>query len=478
MKSSLLIAALAAVSNALIPIEIKGNRFIKPATDSKDSGSEFTVVGIDYQPGGEGGYDESEGKDVLTDEQACLRDAYALQQLGVNTIRVYTVNPWVNHDKCMSIFNSAGIYVILDVNSPFSALSRSDPKETYNKGYLNRVFGVIDAFKGYPNLLGFFSGNEVVNDEKSAKVVPKYIRAVQRDMKQYIKKHADREIPVGYSAADDNTLREAMWMYLECGDEESRSDFYGLNSYDWCSGRDNWQTSGYGNLESTFNSSTIPLILSEYGCNVNSPRTFDEVNKGLYAKLNTVFSGGLVYEYSQEDSDYGLVDIKKDGSLKLRDDYGNLQKAYNDIKLEKTSETKLKKMNAQKCDTSKIKDVDSSFQTDMKLPKSPGEDLIKKGGGNNNVGKIVKISDLQSKYKVYNTEGKQLSDTKIEVDKDNEINEPKGNDISTKSATGSMTSEKDKATKTSSSSHSKDGAVDLVPNGFIGTVFAVIAMLI
>lgn len=67
----------------------------------------------------------------------------------------------------------------------------------------SHVFAVIEAFKGYDNTLAFFAGNEVVNDPQSAQVSPRYVKAVVRDMKNYIAAHLSRRIPVGYSAADD-----------------------------------------------------------------------------------------------------------------------------------------------------------------------------------------------------------------------------------------------------------------------------------
>lgn len=52
----------------------------------------------------------------------------------------------------------------------------------------------------------------------------------------------------------------------------------------------------------------ITSSLSEYGCNINT-RKFEEV-KSLYSTdMTGVYSGGLVYEYSEEDSKYGLVTI-------------------------------------------------------------------------------------------------------------------------------------------------------------------------
>jgi 1,3-beta-glucanosyltransferase GAS5 len=43
--------------------------------------------------------------------------------------------------------------------------------------------------------------------------------------------------------------------------------------------------------------------------------------------MTTVFSGGLVYEWSQEVSDYGLVDLSN-GNITILADYYNLQKEF------------------------------------------------------------------------------------------------------------------------------------------------------
>jgi hypothetical protein len=46
----------------------------------------------------------------------------------------------------------------------------------------------------------FYSGNEVINAKNNSNAAP-YIKAVTRDMKNYIRAQASRSIPVGYSAA-------------------------------------------------------------------------------------------------------------------------------------------------------------------------------------------------------------------------------------------------------------------------------------
>jgi 1,3-beta-glucanosyltransferase GAS3 len=145
-----------------------------------------------YQPGGESGFNPTSGQDVLSDANTCLRDAVVLQQLGVslslyapddladvkkvNTIRVYNVNPTTNHDDCMSIFNAAGIYLIIDVNTPQDSINRDSPATTYTAGYLEFIFSQVENFKGYPNVLAFFAGNEIINDVTTAAANPPYIR--------------------------------------------------------------------------------------------------------------------------------------------------------------------------------------------------------------------------------------------------------------------------------------------------------------
>ncbi|ODV87541.1 glycoside hydrolase family 72 protein [[Candida] arabinofermentans NRRL YB-2248] len=463
-KKSILatIALSISVSDALIPIEIIGKRFIKPAINAKEDGEVFFINGIDYQPGGSSSYEDTNPTDVLSDGNTCLRDAYAIQNLGssenpINVIRVYTVNPELNHDECMSIFNAIGIYVIIDVNSPLSneSINRDDPSSSYNWWYLERVFKMIDAFKGYPNLLGFFSGNEVINDSDSADDDPKYIRAVQRDMKQYIANQADRTIPVGYSAADVTELRKATWEYLQCNidgeEDESKSDFFGLNSYEWCSGISDWESSNYETLLTTFKNTTIPVFFSEYGCNTKQPRTFDEVSEGVFGGLQTVLSGGLIYEYSEESSNYGLVEID-DGDLTFKDDYNNLKSQIANITIPSISSSDVDEPEYSVCDSDAIEDMYSDFDADFDLPDQPGGvlDLILYGVNNSNIGKIIDLDVFISNYTISNSDGDEIADASISVIASNTINQQSGTSTST-SGTGTGSSTK---TKTSSSSYS------------------------
>lgn len=456
------------LTSALVPIHTKGNRFIKPAigTDGESNDGEvFFPVGLDYQIGGASGYSADSDSDALTDSNVCLRDAFVFNKLGINTIRIYSVNPSLNHDECMTIFNNAGIYVILDVNAGTSdaSLNRYNPSSSYNAVYMTRVFEMIEAFSGFPNVLGFFSANEVMNDAKSSKVSPPYVRAVQRDMKNYMDNNSNRTVPVGYSAASDEDIRITGWKYLECGTDDSKSDFYGLNSYDWCSGSSDWDSSNYDLFNSTFTDSSIPLIFSEYGCNKNSPRTFDEVD-ALYNGLGSIFSGGLVYEYSNETNNYGIVTIDGDNSVHLTEEFDNLLNRYNKLDLKNISESNVQDIESSdinKCNSSEITSLYSSFNSSFTLP-SPSKDIqwmIDNGQPFDNFGKIVDLNSTQTTYKIYGSDGDEITDTKLTFKPENLVNNLNEEvSSSTNAASSSATS----SGKSSSSSKKNDGNV----NGF------------
>ena len=101
----------------------------------------------------------------------------------------------------MQALAAAGIYLALDVNTPKYSINQIDPADSYNHVYLQNIFATIDEFIKYDNLLLFFSGNEVINSIPTTESAP-YVKAVTRDIKQYIGNRQYRKVPVGYSAAD------------------------------------------------------------------------------------------------------------------------------------------------------------------------------------------------------------------------------------------------------------------------------------
>lgn len=160
----------------------------------------------------------------------------------------------------------AGIYLVLDVNLPSAGhhLNRYEPWSTYTREYLKNIFLVVQEFSTYNNTLAFFAGNEVINDATSALQSPVFVKAVVRDLKEYIQTNSPRIIPVGYSAADDLNYRISLAKYLECTYKLSSEgvDFYGVNSYQWC-GEQTFYTSGFSTLVDAYSDYTKPIFLSE-----------------------------------------------------------------------------------------------------------------------------------------------------------------------------------------------------------------------
>ena len=97
-------------------------------------------------------------------------------------------------------------------------------------------------------------------------------------------------------------------------------DIFGLNIYSWCSATSTvTRESSYGDVTDEFQGLDLPFILSEFGCNQgdfrssypswNNQRTWKSAGPiGLFSeKMHGVFSGGVAYEYSMTEKDYGLV---------------------------------------------------------------------------------------------------------------------------------------------------------------------------
>jgi len=348
---------------------------------------------------------------------------------------------------CVSIFNAVGIYMLLDVNSPLpgQSLNRGDPASSYNSDYLTRIFGVVEAFKDYPNTLGFFGGNEVINDDPSGGIVPPYLRAVNRDLKNYIAKHSSRTIPVGYSAADVRDILVDTWAYLSCAtkgssDDMSRIDFFGLNSYSWCGGSATFQSAGYDVLVADFSNTTVPVFFSEYGCNTVNPRVFDEVQTLYGPQMTSVMSGGLVYEYSQEVSNFGLVELHDNGTASIRTDYDNLQTQYNklNVTLLESGNSTATMLKPPTCNSSLI--TSSSFNNNFTIPSIPpgGQSLIDNGISNPNKGKLVDIKQDNVPQTVYASNGNVIQGLAIKPLPNDRSNTPNGQDTSG-SASGSGT---------------------------------------
>ncbi|RMY17824.1 hypothetical protein D0866_13352 [Hortaea werneckii] len=233
-------------SGSLPTVTVKGNAFF--AGDER-----FYIRGVDYQPGG-----SSDAEDPIANVESCKRDVAEFKKLGINTVRVYTVDNTKDHDECMSMLADAGIYLALDVNTPKYSINRGSPAESYNDVYLQSLFATVDAFANYDNTLLFFSGNEVINSDNTTNCAP-YVKAVTRDLKQYIGSRGYRSIPVGYSAADVESNRYDMAQYMNCGTDDQRSDFFAFNDYSWCD-PSSFTQSGWDQKVEKFSNYSLPLL--------------------------------------------------------------------------------------------------------------------------------------------------------------------------------------------------------------------------
>nr|POE63018.1 1,3-beta-glucanosyltransferase gel3 [Quercus suber] len=288
---ALALSGLAGVTNAIATIEAKGAKLFT------SDGNQFFIKGIAYQ---------LTNDDPLANGAQCQQDVALMKTIGTNAIRVYHVDPTADHDACMSALADAGIYTWIDLDTFSTYIIGTDPYWT--KGQYDAYSAVMDAFAGYDNVAGFFVGNEVLNAGAQSPAAP-YVKAAIRDMKAYRDNKNYRNFLVGYSAADIAELRPNLQNYLACGDSDAeRADFFSLNAYEWCGDVD-FQTSGYVGLEASASDYNIPLFFSETGCNVpvSSPRSFADQAAILGPDMNENWSGAIIYEWIQEENDYGLI---------------------------------------------------------------------------------------------------------------------------------------------------------------------------
>jgi len=307
-------------SASLPPIVMKGSKFFY------ENGTQFFIKGVAYQQDSAAA-GASTGSttyhDPLADESSCKRDVPYLKALNTNVIRTYAVDPTQNHDACMKLLDDAGIYVISDLSEPSLSINRIDA--SWDIALYERYTAVVDNLSNYTNVIGFFAGNEVTNDNTTTQASA-FVKAAVRDTKAYIKKNVNRWMGVGYAANDDSDIRANIAHYFNCGNQSEAIDYWGYNIYEWC-GENTIQGSGYQDQIDFFKNYSVPVFFAEYGCNKNggaAGRIFEETTALYSDQMTGDISGGIVYMYFQETNDYGLVSV--DGSsVSTLKDYGALK---------------------------------------------------------------------------------------------------------------------------------------------------------
>lgn len=280
----------------------QGSKFFYP------NGTQFIIRGVAYQQDSTAGGSDAPASnatfiDSLVSKENCARDIPNLVALNTNLIRTYGVDPKGDHADCMKMLADAGIYVIADLGNPTFSINRANPQ--WNVDLFTFFQQVVDTMAQYSNVVGFFVGNEVTNSNTTTGASA-YVKAAVRDMKAYVK-DKKYHTGVGYAADDASDLRNTIAEYMNCGDPSTGVDFYGYNVYEWC-GDSTFEQSGYNRIIDFFQSYSVPAFFAEYGCikpNGAAGRKWQETG-ALYSKnMTDVLSGGIVYEYFEEENDYG-----------------------------------------------------------------------------------------------------------------------------------------------------------------------------
>jgi len=107
----------------------------------------------------------------------------------------------------------------------------------------------------------------------------------------------------------------------------------------------------------------------------------------------STWSGGLVYEWTQEANDYGLVQVNSDGSLNILQDYVNLQGQYNSLNIAnlQNANTTASSLTPPVCGADLIS---GSFISNFTLPAQPPgvSSLIASGAPGASVGTTVSVT--------------------------------------------------------------------------------------
>ncbi|KAG5653495.1 hypothetical protein H0H81_012705 [Sphagnurus paluster] len=334
-KATTLIAAFALTGTQAISKISRAGRYLY-----QDDGTRFYIKGVAYQEQGvvvqssDNDFGEpSSFIDPLALPDACARDLPYLQELGVNAIRVYSVNSSLNHDACMTAFSNAGIYTIIDLALPLNgSIDRITP--SWSTNLLDQYIETIDAFSKYDNVLAFNVGNEVVINNGTA--VAPYVKAAARDIKAYLKSKSS-SVLVGYAAINGaGNFRDPLANYLSCDNsganvDSTAIDIYGLNDYEWC-GDSTFQQS-YAGTTGDFAGYNVVAYFSEFGCISVTPRLWTETGAIFSTDMSPVWSGGVAFSYfpaASVQGQFGIVTISTDGkTVTTSQDFDNLKTQYN-----------------------------------------------------------------------------------------------------------------------------------------------------
>ncbi|OCX52147.1 hypothetical protein BEL04_11685 [Mucilaginibacter sp. PPCGB 2223] len=255
-----------------------------------------------------------------------------LVYLNVNTIRVYQVDSTLSHDRVMRLLATNGIYVMVELVTPEICVNRMNP--AYSLSLYQRGTRVIDAFQKYHNTLAFSVGNEVIfpgemytqlNDNVAATVALEnscaaVMKSFIRDMKAYMTAQNYRAVPVGMAMQDGPQASlpnpgligtDVVAEFYASGDEASRADYIGINSYRYVNGG---PMQSYDGLAQEVQLLPVPVFLTESGgLTFPTPgqppltRDWKIVSHVLQASnLYSQLSGQVAFQFFEKGAYFGL----------------------------------------------------------------------------------------------------------------------------------------------------------------------------
>lgn len=218
-----------------------------------------------------------------------------------------------------------------------------------------------------------------------------------------------------------------------------------------------------------------------YGCNLVQPRIFQETTALYSEQMTGVFSGGLIYEFTQSTAKYGLVEVAKNNKdVSCLDEFDNLQAVQEKLPDNPTIPSDAKENTRPNC---RDPNDYAHIAGPLEIPTSFGVDYIKKGVASAGSvkwkkGKFLDIKKClaETSYTIKDSSGKEIKDKTIDFSTsvDQKTVPDGGNGVETGGGDGTQNTVEDTpsgSNSSSSDSGKKNAALPL--QATVGTVFAV-----
>jgi 1,3-beta-glucanosyltransferase GAS5 len=202
-------------SSYAMALQLKGKKFFRTI-----DGAYLPLKGIDYYPRPNVGvYTTSNSNDFYTEEFRSVweRDVAYFQQLNINAVRIYAVDPGKNHDSFMCALKAAGIYAIIGLAADCDncAILGTSAPDCYPTVLRERGEFIIQQFSRYDNVIGFDAGNEIGLSSGSETINGPCQKQFLRDMRAYVQgcmnSNTMRHIPIGLAVADVDRSQKALY---------------------------------------------------------------------------------------------------------------------------------------------------------------------------------------------------------------------------------------------------------------------------